>query len=90
MMSDTLPHKQMGNGPVTLELATRVKSSITIDNFMQRMDKLKDLNEDEYRRTTDTTTFESKVIPIPHSGANNDVIDLYKVAVQVELQRQAS
>ena len=90
-MSDNLPpriHKE--NGPITVQLATRVKGSITVDNFLQRLDRLKQLNEDEYRRTTDITSFQSKVIPISHPEATSDSKDLDNVLVAVGLLRQVS
>ena len=59
-----------------------------MDNFVQRMDRLQNLNEDEYRRTTDKTVFQSKVIPIPHSETHNEVVNLYNVLVEVELRRR--
>ena len=82
------PTTKRGNGPVTIQLASRVASSITVDNFIQRIERLKELSEDEYQRTTDTTVFQSNVVPISHSEAHNDIINLYNVVVEIELMRR--
>ena len=84
-------HREKDTKPIIVKLAKRMVSSITVKNFMERMDRLKELTEDEFNSTTEITSFISQIIPISHPEAiNDDDNNLYKVAVEVQLLRQVS
>ena len=95
-MSDTAQVKKVHNDnePIAVELISRVTTTITVDNFMHRMDRLRQLDEDEFQRTAIIKSFKSETIPLSHPRATNDgdvhVEEVYTVAAEVEFNRRVS
>ena len=90
-ISSSPVHSEKDTSPIIVKLATRMASTITVKNFMQRMDRLKELTEDQFKSTTETTHFVSQIVPISHPEAiHDDDNNPYKVAVEVQLLRQVS
>ena len=93
-MSNTAQVKKVhnDNGPITVELISRVKTTITVDNFVHRMDRLKQLDEDEFQRTAIIKSFKSETMPLSHPRAPNegDAEEVYSVAAEVEFKRHVS
>ena len=79
-------HIRMGNWPVSV----KVETIINIDNFTERMNKLRRLGEDELVRSNEITTFRSKVMPLHRSGIIDGVDDMYLVVAEVKLEREVS
>lgn len=93
-MSNTAQVKMVhnDNGPIAVEHISRVTTTITVDNFMHRMDRLRQLDEDEFQRTAIIKSFKSETIPLSHPRATNDgdAEEVYSVAAEVECKRQVS
>lgn len=84
------PQKKNENGPVTAHFTSRVTTSVSVDNFRKRMERLSIMGEEELQNSSEIVSFQSKVIPLSLPEATNVGDVVYLVTVGIELQRQVS
>ena len=80
------PQKKNENGPVTAHFTSRVTTSVSVDNFRKRMERLSIMGEEELQNSSEIVSFQSKVIPLSLPEATNVGDVVYPQTAYTSLQ----